>query len=405
LKHIEFAEHETHANAFDRPTAEALERSRLGLRIATAGTGHYRIRASSWVGTDQVGGVAVTVRPKLGAARILYIATYAGIRPRYGGRVLLAETTDLFDAIRDAYAHALGRAIEGGLLQAYRQESIEENVVRGRLDFVSLATNRFGQFPPIPCEVDEYGCDVPGNRRLLAAARRLARTSPDHATTRRLLDAARAMDRLGISEGDERSPDRGDRGPIIEAQLGSAAEAYRSALDLADMVLQDLYVRFEAGARPSIGFAMNMNDVFQKFLFRALRRRLPAAGEEIVSELHAPMLRGRAEPSYRPDITWLGRDGKPRLVIDAKWMDVGERRKDHLEQMLIYCAILGVGDAVLVYGRAGRRSSYTVAGFDLRIHVEELDVDCDELELEARVDALAARLAPLGAEPRRAVYA
>ncbi|MCA9491802.1 MAG: hypothetical protein KC621_17845 [Myxococcales bacterium] len=406
MRHVELAEHQTHPDTFDRDVADALARSRLGLQVSPAASGRFTLRASSWVGTDRVGDVTVMVRPKLGPARILYLATHAGIRPTYGGRVALSETSDLFDAVRDAYAHALERALEGGLLHAYAQLSVDENVVRGRLDFVRLATTRFGQFPPLPCEVDEYGCDVPANRRLLAAATRLARSAPRHPTTRRLLSAIRDLDRLGVVGGDDLGPiDRTDPGPVVEAQLGPAAEAYRVALDLADLVLDDLYVRFEHGPRPSVGFALNMNDVFQKFLFRALRRRLPAAGEVMLSERVAPMLRGRQEPSYRPDITWLGRDGLARLVVDAKWMEIGGRRKEHLEQMLIYCAILGIGDAVLVYGSARKPSTHTVAGFDLRIHVEELDLDCDEVELEVRVDALAARIRPLGQSPRRVVHA
>lgn len=352
-----------------------------------------------------MGDIGITVRPKLGPARILYLATYAGVRARYGGRLELAASEDLFGAIREAYVHVLERALDAGLLRAYREESVEESVVRGRLDFVGVAITRFGQFPPLLCEVDEYGCDIDGNRRLLAAARRLARSDPHHATTRRLLDLALFMDRLGVTDGLGGPVGLGDRGPIVEAQLGPGAEAYRTALDLADMVLDDVYVQFEEGTRPTVGFAVNMNDVFQKFLFRALRRRLPAPGEALVSERWAAMLRGGDEPSYRPDITWLGRDGRPRLVIDAKWMEAGGRRKDHLEQMLIYCAILGIGDAVLVYGRAGRPSTYTAAGFDIRIHTVDLDLECDEEELEHRVDALATTLAPLGRAPRHSVHA
>ncbi|MFJ4520626.1 McrC family protein [Streptomyces sp. NPDC088810] len=314
---------------------------------------HWRLKARDRVGSVRLGSgdgtVQLVITPKVPVDRLLHLVSYAPDRVEFDPRPVAAEARpDLLPALAHAFVSAADRALHHGVLHDYRETYDTLPVVRGRIRHADQLRRRPGV--PVPLEVlyDDHTPDIPENRLLLAATRRLLRVPG--------LDSAprAALQRLTARLDGVRVLPAG--APAPHWILDRRNARYAHALALADLVLRGASYELGDGREREIavdGMLVTMWRLFEAYLARA------------VGEALRHRVGGRPEPQDRnffldvegrhvlkPDLVHYlpsPHDGVLRqaVVLDAKFKTRPQR--DDLYQMTAYCVRLGLSEGHLVY--------------------------------------------------------
>ena len=308
-----------------------------------------------------------------------------------GWKELLAgfeQTDDLFDAVSAGFSWQLERALDEGPLQGYVTIDERRNDFRGRVRFADQITHAYGL--PLPLEVtyDDFTPDILENRLVLAAADTLLRLPRIPLVARRRLLRARAqldnVSSLAVSV------------PVRAPEPTRLNRRYANALALAELVLNARSTHPTAGSTSSTTFLFDMNEVFESFLYAALRQAFTRFGGELKRHVVDYLDADGGALRVEPDVTWW-RDGLGKAVIDAKYKSLVERRtmpNADAYQMLAYCITLGLRRGYLIYAKGEadpRRHIVTRHPYEIEIHA--LDVEAQPTVLVAQVEALAASIA------------
>jgi 5-methylcytosine-specific restriction enzyme subunit McrC len=167
---------------------------------------------------------------------------------------------------------------------------------------------------------------------------------------------------------------------FAQAEPDRLTEGYRPLLDVCRLLADGLAPGGRDGATTCPAFLLDMERVFEGYVTRGIVESL--AGRERyrveVQPWHVANrpVTGQPDIHLRPDIV-LSRDGRPAVVVDAKWKDLAGAPlvTDDIYQVLAYCTALGVGRGVLVYpGRRDRTWDYEMTGTPIRLTVRTLRV-------------------------------
>ena len=357
--------------------------------------GEYHLTPGSTVGAVEIGGLSVSIRPKLDVARVLFLAGYAmeafEVRERFDFR---SETT-LVEALAPALAAAARRAFAGGLLRGYRVEEEALLTVRGRIRVDDQIRRRFGVAVPVEVRYDEFTDDVIANRLVKAAAVRLARMrlrSPRSRADLRWIGAR--LENVSLVEYPAAA--------VPEVTFDRLNEHYREAVALARLVLRHWSFETGRGNLRAAGFLMDMNRVFQDFVTRALREALQVSARVLRSDDRARVYLDEAgRVRLKPDLSWWDR-GECTFVGDAKYKraDDGVPNAD-LYQLLAYATALDLPGGMLIYAQGEAEPAvHTVRHVGKRLEIHALDLSGPRDELLARVGNLARRMQALRAESR-----
>ena len=336
--------------------------------------GTYNLKPSSYIGAINVGELAVVVRPKIPIDRVMFLIAYA-IDPKNWqiDSVELVRDVDILEAIALAFALRTRQAIQRGLLRGYRWEEDALNTVQGHIRFGAQIGRRFGI--PIPIEVafDEFTEDIEKNRLLKTAIHRLGHTYMRSKTTRREVRHLRpsfAMVGLGSYR----------RGLLPEVRYTQLEEHYRAALELARLVIENSSLELVHGKVAGAAFLIDMNKVFERFLYVALREALGLAEGEWKHEA-ALTLDEDGLISMKPDLSWWSpgpaNGSRPFFVGDAKYKKLEQRGFEHSDiyQMLAYCTAANLPSGLLVYAAGEKNpSTYKIRNLGKTIEVGSLDL-------------------------------
>ena len=151
---------------------------------------------------------------------------------------------------------------------------------------------------------------------------------------------------------------------------------------------------------------MDMNEVFQEFVTRALRDELGLSERTFRSdeEKSGVFLDERGRVALKPDLSWW--DGRTcRFVGDAKYKRVQDKRVPNadLYQLLAYATALDLPGGLLVYaGGEAEDVVHQVRHAGKRLEVAALDLSGTIGDLQARIRELAVRVRALRCEVRSA---
>ena len=366
----------------------------LTIEPATGTEGEYTLTPGSTVGAVQVGGLSVSIKPKIGIPQLLSLVCYVnGVKP-------LPEEFDFFErnALPDALALALAsharRAFSRGLLHGYRTEEEALHTVRGRIRFDEQIRRRFGIPLPVEVRYDEFTDDILANRLVKAAVARLGGMRLRSPEARRGLGwVAGTLDNVSPLEFPPRD--------VPKVRFDRLNEHYRGVVSLSRLVLRHSAFESGRGAVRASGFLVNMNVLFQEFVTVALRERLGlsrgAFGERIIATLDKG-----DRVHLRPDLVW--RIGSSCVFVgDAKYKKItGERVPNaDLYQMLAYVAALDLPGGLLVYAQDEADAvTYEVRHSGKRLEVAALDLSGSLEQALDRVGGLAAKVRALRDEAR-----
>jgi len=160
---------------------------------------------------------------------------------------------------------------------------------------------------------DEFTEDIEENRLLRAALHKLSfmRISND--------DHRRALGVFAAALNDV-SPIEYDRRRLLEVPISRLNARYGDALQIARLILRPAAIEVEAGPLSSYAFTVDMNDVFEDFVVRALRDALRLSAQAFPQNALGRRMRfdERENIRLKPDFSWW-EAGECRLVGDVKY--------------------------------------------------------------------------------------
>ena len=335
--------------------------------------GTLRLTASTKVGLIRAGDIELVIRPKVSVARLLWMVGHA--QDPAGWRnddVNVDPADDLVTALAVAFAGQTDRALAGGLLRGYRPVDEASPMLRGRLREADQMRARLGVAVPLEVRYDDYTADIPENRILAAATRRLLRIPGVPAPTRAALHRIQRLlaDVTPLVAGTPPTPTPATR----------LTRRYQPALRLARLVLAnrgiDMPPAARAGTIAATGFLFDMYAVYEQWLTASLRRELECHGGAVDGQRIVHLDEAR-KLAARPDITWW-QGTRCRAVIDAKYKTPTSVPMEDLYQLVTYCAALGLTDGHLVYA-GGSPITHTIrrAGIRIHVHVHVIDLSQD----------------------------
>ena len=382
----EYKEHSWSA-PLDSTQLRALKDAHIGVAPSPDEDGGYILTPSSYVGAVNVGDLVVVVRPKVSMDRVMFLLTYA-MDPKHWRRESfeLERAADVLEAIAFAFAHRTRQAIHRGLLQGYRREEDALTTVRGRIRFGDQVGRRFGVPLPIEVAFDEFTEDIEENRLLKTAIHRLGYTFIRSAAARQEVRRLRpAFTTVGLGAYRRGAPPK-----VSYTRLN---EHYRPAVELARLIIENSSLELFHGEVEGAAFLLNMNDVFEQFLYVALREALGLPERQWKSQARLTLDEDGSVRMY-PDLSWW--DGsRPRFVGDAKYKKLEPQGFRHADiyQMLAYCTAADLPSGLLVYAAdEGEPRSYRIKRAGKTIEVASLDLSGTPEAILAEVGRLADRV-------------
>lgn len=333
------------ARRLKAPRHDVLTRTRDGLK------------AGQTVGVLSVPGRTVEILPKIdgedGAVRkalIRMLAVALDVRIAAGELSALdTQRRDLLELLARLFADRLLTAVRRGLPRRYIAHEDDLPVLRGRLNVTRQVTHLAVRPNRLACRYDELSEDTPLNRVLKAAVTRLARLVRAPANVRSLAELAARFETVSDSPHPLREPVRLDR----------TNTAFHDLHRLARLFLDDEWQSTASGAADGFALLFPMNELFEKFVGRCLKRALaPRAvhlqrrGCHVLSDDRGGLF------ETRPDIVAETSEGP--IVLDTKWKDLergGENERKlgvaqgDIYQMIAYARAHDAARVILLYPR------------------------------------------------------
>ena len=351
MRRIELKEYSSHSTALtlDKQQLRALIDAHIEVTPSPEDGRTYNLKPSSYIGAVNVGDLAVVVRPKIPIDRVMFLIAYS-MDPKNWRRdsVNLTRDEDVLEAITLAFAHRTRQAIRRGLLQGYRREEDALNTVRGRIRFGDQIRRRFDIPLPVEVAFDEFTEDIEENRLLKTAIQLLGHTFIRSKAARREVRRLRpAFTTVGL--GSYR------RGTIPEVDYTRLNEHYRPAVELARLIVESSSLELFHGKVTGAAFLIDMNKVFERFLYVALGEALRIPEHQWKSGARLT-LDDDDRISMNPDLSWwptgpTNAGGRPIFVGDAKYKRLQSQEFKHADiyQMLAYCTAADLATGLLIY--------------------------------------------------------
>ena len=380
MRRLELKEYQQYPQSvpLDRDELRALTASGAHIQVMPSPEvdGAYMLRPSSYIGAVNIGDMAIVVRPKIPIDRVMFLVTYS-MDPKHWRKtsVELKPEDGILEAIIFAFTHHTRQAIHRGLLRGYRREEDALNTVRGRIRFGDQVQSRFDIPLPVEVAFDEFTEDIEKNRLLKAAIERLGHTFIRSQAARQEVRRLRpSFSAVGL--------DSYPRGAIPEVSYTRLDEHYRPAVELARLILDNSSLELQGGKVAGASFLIDMNKVFERFLYVGLREALGLRARQWRHEA-CLMLDEQGHIGMKPDFSWwtsagAGDGSMPLFVGDAKYKKPEGERFEHADiyQMLAYCTAADLSSGTLVYAAGeGEPRIHKVRHADIAIEVETLNLE------------------------------
>ncbi len=355
-------------------------------------TDAYFLRPGSTIGALEIGDLSVSIEPKLPIGRVLYLAAYAmGVDFREE-RFDYVRQPELVEVLVPALTRAARRAFARGLLHGYRTEEEALHTVRGRIRVADQLRRRFGVPLPVEVRYDDFTDDVLANRLVKAAADRLSRLRIRSRRSRLdLAWVAATLDNVSLVEFPTNA--------VPEVKFDRLNEHYREVVTLARLILRHTSIETGRGRVRANGFLMDMNEVFQEFVTRALREELGLSERTFRSDSRLPPLHldTADEIRLKPDLSWWN-GPTCTFVGDAKYKRVKHAYVPNadLYQLLAYTTALDLPGGLLVYAEGEPRDvCHEVRHAGKHLEITTLDLSGTIEDVQREISSLAERVRAL----------
>lgn len=347
----------------------------------------WSLRASCHVGTVVVPGMAVRIRPKLNIARLFVMLSAASGAIRWDEqRVGLAPSATIEDVVATALVDSISRGLRNGLLRGYTQAEEESFIVRGRLELAETIRRRPITSVPLVQTPEFLDENIPENRVLATALVHLGRRASSPKVRARIVDVQRAFAEVIPVPAAVSLP------RLAKNRLNAR---WWGAIELSLLVLRSCGLDLPSGTFSARSFLVDMNVVFEHFIYRALADELATTGHHLQHNRSGFYLDETKHHGLRPDLSlWLGSSCRFAGDCKYKYSDDTMAQRDDIYQGLAYAAATGLPHVMLIYGgdADGARDLRIVDGRTI-VQVRTVDLGAPTNLLRARFGALAAEIA------------
>jgi len=351
----------------------------------------YVLTPDSHVGVIRLGRLTLEIRPKLPIDRFFFILSYAVDPSLWRDELVEFSPEDtVLEAVAPAFCRLVARATYRGLLHGYRTEEDALPLVRGRIRFNDQIRQRHGRLLPVEIRFDEFTEDINENRILLAALHCLGRLPLRSAAVRRgLHEIAAAFHAV--------TPIKYGQQHIPSVSISRLNRHYEPAINLARLIIQCGSPELGGAGVAGTCFLVDMNEVFEMFVHRALKEALHLTDAEFPRGASGLRLDEAGAVRLEPDLSWW-REGRCRFVGDAKYKKVNVQGVKHpdLYQLLAYLTGADLPAGVLVYAAGeGEPAQHVVRHSDKMLIVESLDLAGAPDSILQQISQLAGRIREL----------
>ena len=369
----EYDNRSVHAR-LDMGQRAALAKAHIEVAAPTDDQHTWTLRPSSYIGAVRAGGLSIIVRPKILIDRVMFLVAYA-LNPKEWRQYSfdLHPSPDVLESIIPAFTYHTHQAIRRGLLQGYRREEEALHTVRGRIRFNEQVKRRFDIPLPIEVAYNEFTQDIEENRLLKTALHRLAHLPARSEQVRRSVLALRpAFNTVALGMYRRGAP---------EVQYTRLNAHYRPAVELARLIIDNSSLELFHGDVSGASFLLDMNKVFEEFLYVALREALGLPESQWRQGAGLTLDEGHLI-RMNPDLSWWpsgpAKNGsRPIFVGDAKYKKIEPKGFEHADiyQMLAYCTAARLPSGLLVYASGeGEPGVYKINHAGKTIEVAWLDL-------------------------------
>lgn len=351
--------------------------------------GRWQLAAGSVVGSFVVRRLHVIIEPKVSIRSLTYL-----LCAKTGGFGITSWTKaksidQMLSIMRHVYARSLGDALRLGPVHAYEERRESLAAPRGRLDFSALLLRHHGVFPPLDCTFDEFTSDVEPNQRLLAAALLLAKSDGGRSgDSQRLLALVRELDDVSERRFDPRT--------LAPLPYDRRFEHYGSAPTIANMVLTSCSFALAMGSTATLGFLVDMNELYEDFIALGLTRRFRTSAFSMTRQPPRQFLDKDRAIRIEPDLVVWDQRKRALVIGDVKYKVTTEPKREDIFQMHSYCSAMNAAAGFLIYVGVAEGIRRLIGG--PTIHLFGFDPDGEPEDLEERLSALAARIESLSRE-------
>ncbi len=372
------------------------EESKLTLRVG-AHPGELLLLTKMHCGVVQAGTHRIFIEPKVPTRNLLYLveATYSAPDIDFYGQATYARGRNFLEILLHFFYTRVEQLLARGLYRSYVSRTENTSTIRGRVYVARTIREDFATPHKVVCEHDEYTEDVIENqivRYTLETTRNLA-TSP---SLRRKLGCILS----GLT--DVTNPMRLSSDVFQRQVYHRLNEHYRPIHELCRILLSGTAIEIPSGPVGFRSFLVNMEQLFQEYVFATMSRSPEFTGYMLVRQSPARIvwLRGlgaTGDITVRPDIKVS--DTAAALVVDAKYKNplVAHLKRwipvsSDVYQIMAYCVVHQCKGALVyprthsteanideVYGVRGSESAFKLKSVDLSGNLGDLKAASDEI--------------------------
>lgn len=324
--------------------------TKLGIRVAEF-VARDRIKVQQFVGLANLCGRDIEFLPKIESQvgdaptsvvrhnllRMLLVAHDVNVRVPGMASAKLSDASWLDTFIR-VFCLELAEQVRRGLTRRYRADEDDLAALRGRLVVEDQLRRNFIHKERVACEFDELDEDHMLNQVFKLALTQMGRCA-------RSIGAQRLVRELALSFDGVSAPTM-SQGWWCKVSLDRLSARFTQSLRMAQMFLDGASPDVSHGTAASYALLFDMNDLFEKFVGRELRRCLQPQGLRVHLQhaRHHLMMdpsNGANLFALKPDVV-VFEDGKVLYIADTKWkrLLLEERKlgvqQGDLYQMLAY---------------------------------------------------------------------
>lgn len=346
----------------------------------------WSVRAASFVGTVVAPGLLLRIRPKLDIARLFVMMSAAAGAIRWNDRIVrLSHASTVEDVIAAALVDSINHSLGAGILRGYVEIEEESFVVRGRLALAETARRRPAILAPFVQTPEYFEEDIPENRIIATAVKYLAPRVQCPVIRGRLLAAQRTFAGVSIIRVGA---------PLPKVARNRLNARWWDTVELAVLVLRSCGLDPTGGTHASRSFLVDMNVVFERFVYHALAAELRKLGYTLECNRRGLYLDLERQHALRPDLS-IWRGARCAYAADCKYKYTADARavRDDVYQCLAYATATGLPAVTLIYGGGAGSGYVSIVDERTTIRVEVLDLAAPLESLRSHVGELALEIA------------
>ena len=360
--------------------------------IPTTTAGEFEVNPNQYAGVMRLpSGQTLDLLPKVPLFNVMWMISEVerleGIDfHRLERQANITTFEDILEPIAAAFVEQITMLIERGLYRAYVEQEDNLTAIRGRIDFREDLNRNVVLRHRTYCRFTEFSWDVPENQVIRQVVRKLAGWGFSPRLTGELMSLDRQMEDVARTHYTASDIDR--------FHYSRQSEHYRPIHQFCRLFLEGFSLSEGTGDSPFDGFLIDMNVLFERFTAIKLDKHLPSPGWKLNRQASSPLF-DNFGLTIRPDLL-LEHIGTTTLVADTKYKKRtgADSSSADYYQMIAYCTVLGLRDAILLYPRhnSDLDQRLTVRGSQIRIHETSIDLRESRESIEAEFAALARQM-------------